>query len=370
MFRSQSRVPALGPESRGQVIGAELQEGLAHLGAAVTEARLAAVEQLAPRVDAAREVAGPVLDAARVAVAPRVAAAVAATAPVLASAREALAPRVEAARGATTPALELARERVDAAVEVLTPRVVAARESAGPAVTSALAAVGAAAVKAATDLAPHLEAAQEATRHALATEVAPRVAAARDTVGPALGSARDSLVAGVGTALGELEARRAELVGGTVKSVGTGKRKTKRKSSKTLAKVRRQVGTDTSSRRWPWVLVALAVGAATFAFLRRRKEDPWTPAPTGDGPVPSYREDPVPSSPSSDQSGKTVSDAMFVSGDSAPAESDMGIRDAQNVAGDDDAGATDPTQTAPEPFTSGGGGATEGPTAGPAAGQA
>jgi hypothetical protein len=43
----------------------------------------------------------------------------------------------------------------------------------------------------------------------------------------------------------------------------------------------------------------------------------------------------------------------------------MGIRDAQLVAGDGDAGATDPTETAPEPFTSGGG-ADEGPTAGPA----
>ena len=114
--------------------------------------------------------------------------------------------------------------------------------------------------------------------------------------------------------------------------------------------------------------IVAAVAAATV-LMRRRRDDPWTPAPAGDGPVPSYREDPVPSSPSNDQSGKTVSDAMFVSGDSAPAESDMGIRDAQNVAGDDNAGATDPTQTAPEPFTSGGG-SQEGPTAGPAAGQA
>jgi hypothetical protein len=294
---------------------------------------------------------------------------------------------VEAARIATTPALDLAREKVDAAVEVLTPRVVAARQSAGPAAISVLAAAGAAAAKAAADLAPRLEAAQEATRTALAVEVAPRVVAARDTVGPALGSARDSLlsgastardglVAGVGSALGELEARRAALVGGTSKAVGRssktvgkGRRRTKRTVAKTRAQVWREVGRDTSSRRWPWVLVALAVGAATFAFLRRRKEDPWTPAPAGDGPVPSYREDPVPSSPSDDNAGKTVSSAMFESGDSAPPEDDMGIRDAQFVAGDGGAGETDPTETAPEPFTSGGG-ADEGPTAGPAAGQA
>ncbi|MGX5656257.1 hypothetical protein ACWKWC_15905, partial [Geodermatophilus nigrescens] len=177
----------------------------------------------------------------------------------------------------------------------------------------------------------------------------------------ALGSARDTVVAGVGTALGELDQRRAELVGGTAKAA----RKTKKKSAKKVAQAKRSVGSDTGSRRWPWVLLALAVGAATFSFLRRRKQDPWTPAPAGDGPVPSYREDPVPSAPSNDQSGKTVSSAQWEAGDSAPPESDMGIRDAQNVAGDDDAGATDPTETAPEPFT-GGGNAQEGPTAGPA----
>ncbi|PWW24790.1 hypothetical protein JD79_03981 [Geodermatophilus normandii] len=354
MFRTQSR---------GQVIQAELQEGLNHLGAAVTEAGRAAAEQLGPRIDAAFEAAGPVLDAARVAVAPKVAAAVAVAAPAVASAREALTPRVDAARDAAGPVLEAARERVDAAVVALTPRVVAAREAAAPTVSSALTAAGAAAARAAADLAPRVEAASAATRR-LASDVAPRVAAARDTIVPALENARGTLVAGVGTALGELQDRRAELVSGTTKAGKKAKRKTARKA----VEARRTVTVEQGSRRWPWLLVALAVGAAAFSVLRRRK-DPWTPAPAGDGPVPSYREDPVPSSPSNDQSGKTVSDAMFVAGDSAPAESDMGIRDAQNVAGDDNAGATDPTQTAPEPFTSGGG-AQEGPTAGPAAGQA
>ena len=63
----------------------------------------------------------------------------------------------------------------------------------------------------------------------------------------------------------------------------------------------------------------------------RKKSDDWTPAPAGDGPVPSYREDPVPSSDST--SGKTVSTASQTT-DSAPAESDMGVRDAQLVDGD------------------------------------
>jgi hypothetical protein len=109
-------------------------------------------------------------------------------------------------------------------------------------------------------------------------------------------------------------------------------------------------------------LVLLGAGTAAFVLLRRRKDDTWTPAPTGDGPVPSYREDPVPTSPS--DSGKTVSTAD-TTGDSAPAESDMGVRDAQLVDGDGPDTTTVNGSDAPEPFTSGGGGADEGPTAGP-----
>ena len=70
----------------------------------------------------------------------------------------------------------------------------------------------------------------------------------------------------------------------------------------------------------------------------------------------------MPSFPSGE--GKTVSTASQTS-DSAPAESDMGVRDAQLADGDgpDDATANGPD--APEPFTSGGG-TDAGPTAGPA----
>ncbi|TFV65249.1 UNVERIFIED_ORG: hypothetical protein E4P37_11165, partial [Bacillus sp. AZ43] len=86
-------------QTRGQVIGAELQEGLAHIGVAATEAGRLAAEQLGPRVTAAREAAGPALDAAQTAVAlkvaPKVAAAVAAAAPAVATARETIAPRVD-----------------------------------------------------------------------------------------------------------------------------------------------------------------------------------------------------------------------------------------------------------------------------------
>ncbi|MGR7028077.1 hypothetical protein [Geodermatophilus sp. URMC 62] len=367
MFRTQSR---------SEVIEAELQESLSHLGIAVTEAGRAAAEQLAPRVEAARDAAGPVLESAREVVAPKVAAAVAVAAPAVEAAREALTPRVEAAWDAAGPVLDLARDRVDAAVEVLTPRLEAAREAAGPALTAALATAGAAAARTAADLAPHVTAVQVATRRALADEVAPRVLAAREAVGPALDDARGSLAAGVGTALIQLGRRRAELAAGTAKATADVREmvvrqqaRLGREAARTTRTVRRRAHVQPEPRRWPWLVAIVAALAAATVLMRRKREDPWTPAPAGDGPVPSYREDPVPSSPSNDQSGKTVSDAQFVAGDSAPAESDMGIRDAQNVAGDAGAGETDPTQTAPEPFTSGGN-AQEGPTAGPAAGQA
>ncbi|CAA9282486.1 MAG: hypothetical protein AVDCRST_MAG57-3947, partial [uncultured Blastococcus sp.] len=66
-------------KTRGQVIGTELQEAFAHIGAAATEAGQLAAEQLGPRVAAARGAAGPAFDAAQkaaaVKVAPKVAAA-------------------------------------------------------------------------------------------------------------------------------------------------------------------------------------------------------------------------------------------------------------------------------------------------------
>src|SRR3954454_19794410 len=91
-------------QTRGQVIGAELQEGFTHIGTAVSEAAHLAAEQLAPRVEAAREAAGPALEAARdaprQAVAPKVAAALAVAAPAVTTAKDTIGPRVEAARDA------------------------------------------------------------------------------------------------------------------------------------------------------------------------------------------------------------------------------------------------------------------------------
>jgi hypothetical protein len=371
-------------QTRGQVIGAELQEGFAHIGVAATEAGRLAAEQLGPRVAAAREAAGPALDAAQKAAAlkvvPKVAAAAAVAAPALSSARESVAPRVDAAR-----------ERVDAARDALAPRIEAARDAAAPRVASAVTAAQAAAAKAAADLAPHVEAAQRAARRALHDDVAPRLeaaqtaalayavpraVAARDAVTPALESAKEALAAGVESARSELEARRAEVAAAAAESTRKARRQAKKarkvavtkhrdlekKVAATATQVKLRTPAATSPRRWPWVFLALAVGTAVFVLLRRKKDDAWTPAPTGDGPVPSYREDPVPSSDSN--SGKTVSTAD-TTGDSAPAESDMGTRDAQLVDGDGPDDATDPTADTPEPFSSGGG-ADEGPTAGPA----
>jgi hypothetical protein len=328
-------------QTRGQVIGTELQEGLAHIGVAATEAGRLAAEQLGPRVTAAREAAGPKLDAAQKAVAPKVAAAVAAAAPAVTSARDTIAPRVEAARDAIAP-------RVEAAREAAAPRVAAAQ---------------AAAAQAAADLAPRVEAAQKAAQRALMEDVvprledaqkaaaayaAPRVAAAKVAVTPALESARETLAAGVDSALSELDARRAELAAGAEKS-GRKARKTAKKARKTALKkrhefqkkasatakqVKRATGAQKKPRRWPWLVATLGLAVGVVVVLRGKKQDTWTPAPTGDGPVPSYREDPVPSSPST--AGKTVSDSEFAAGDGTPAESDLGEQTAQMAEGDED----------------------------------
>jgi hypothetical protein len=63
-------------------------------------------------------------------------------------------------------------------------------------------------------------------------------------------------------------------------------------------------------------------------------------------------------------SGKTVSTAMDTPSDSAPAESDMGVRVAQLADGDGPDDTTVNGSDAPQPFTSGHAGET-GPTAGP-----
>ncbi|MGY1664021.1 hypothetical protein ACI78Q_22550 [Geodermatophilus sp. SYSU D00705] len=351
-------------KTHGQIIGEELQEGFSHIGTAVAEAGRAAAEQLAPRVEAAREATGPALEAAKVAVAPKVAAAVAVAAPAVASARDALSPRVEAAR------------------EALGPRVEAAREAAAPRVASALTAAQLAASRAASDLGPRMEAAREAAHKALEHDVvprltaaqaatlayaAPKVLAAREAVSPVLESTRESIAAGLHTALEELDVRREELTATTAKAkkqAAKRRRALEKKAARTSRQVKRKIGVEPAPRRWPWLLAVLVVGAAAFAALRRRKDDDlWTPAPTGDGPVPSYREDPVPSSPSN--SGKTVSTAQDTPGDASPEESDMGMRDAQLVEGDGPDLPTAPEDTRPEPYTSGGNAPDPSPTAGP-----
>jgi hypothetical protein len=313
-------------KTHGQVIGAELQEGFTHIGTAMTEAGRLAAEQLAPRVEAARESAGPALAAGRKAVAPKVAAAMAVAAPAVASARDTLGPRVDAARDA------------------IAPRVEAAREAAAPRVAAAVLAAQAAATKAAADLAPHVGAAQTAVRD----YATPRVAAAREAVTPVLEDALVTLSAGVETARSELEARTAELAAGAAKSTRRTRRtakKARKKASKkrheleakalaTAAHLKRTTGIKPKPRRWPWALALLAVGAAVFVVLRRKKED-WTPAPAGDGPVPSYREDPVPS-----DSGKTVSDATTAPGDETPPDTDLGTQTAQQALGGDVPGST------------------------------
>ena len=70
-------------------------------------------------------------------------------------------------------------------------------------------------------------------------------------------------------------------------------------------------------------------------------------------------------SSSGSNSGKTVSSATEASSDAAPAESDLGVRDAELATGDGPEDADVDIHKAPKPSTSGGG-ADEGQTAGPA----
>jgi hypothetical protein len=326
-------------KTRGEVISAELQEGFSHLGTAVTEAGRAVAEELVPRVEAAREVAGPRIEAAQKAaqkaVAPRVAAAVAAATPVVTTARENLSPRVDAAWEVLAP-------RVDAAWEVAAPRMEAAR---------------AAAARAAADLAPRVEAAREAlerdvvprlaaTQAAALAYTTPRVLAARGAMGPVFENARESLVTGVETALSELETVREELAASTAEARKKAKKKAakkrkqldnqrkqlEKKAGRTAIKLKRKVGVEPEPARWPWVVAALAVAGIAVVLLRRLKgsDDSWTPAPAGDGPVPSYREDPV--THISDDPGKNVSSAETAPNDATPPDGDLGTQINQPVA--------------------------------------
>jgi hypothetical protein len=311
-------------KTRGQVIGAELQEGFSHLGTAVAEASRAVAEELGPRVEAAQKAAAPHIEAAQKAMSPKVAAAVAAAAPVVASARESVAPKVEAA------------------MEAIGPRVEAAREAAAPRVEAARVA----AVKAAADLGPRVEAAREALEKDVVPKLAATQAAAVAYATPRVLAARDAVVSAAEQAQKELEAYRDELVASTADARKKAKKKAakqrkelEKKAAKTATKVKRKVGVEKAPRRWPWVIAVVAVGGVVFAVLRRLQgsQDSWTPAPAGDGPVPSFREDPVPSTPS--EPGKTVSDAEGAAGDATPPDSDLGVQTAQPApAGDESAG--------------------------------
>jgi hypothetical protein len=116
------------------------------------------------------------------------------------------------------------------------------------------------------------------------------------------------------------------------KAAGKKRREFEKKASATAVQVKRSVGKKKKPRRWPWLVAVLAVAAGVSVLLRRKQQGDWTPAPAGDGPVPTYREDPVPTSPST--AGKTVSTAGDAPGDQTPPESDLGTQTAQSAEGD------------------------------------
>ncbi|PZA19251.1 hypothetical protein DMO24_21745, partial [Modestobacter versicolor] len=146
--------------------------------------------------------------------------------------------------------------------------------------------------------------------------------------------------------------RRVELEKATVKA----RKEAGKRTAATVTSVKRSVGIEKQPRRWPWVVAVLAVvGAAVFALLRRKSSDDlWTPAPTGDGPVPSYREDPVPMSAQTpaggsetpEAQGKQVSTAMTAPSDSGPAEGGIGALEAEPASGPGEPGNQDRPTTA------------------------
>jgi hypothetical protein len=167
---------------------------------------------------------------------------------------------------------------------------------------------------------------QEGLSH-LGTALAEAGRVAAEEFGPRVEAAREAL-----------EARRDELAAATAQATKQAKKKAKKttakqrkqlekKAAKATATVKRKVGAEPEPRRWPWLIAVLgiAAGGVLFSVLRRRthNDDLW-PAPAGDGPVPSYREDPVPSSPS--DSGKTVSSAQTSAGDATPPDTDLGVQ--------------------------------------------
>ena len=75
-------------------------------------------------------------------------------------------------------------------------------------------------------------------------------------------------------------------------------------------------------------------------LLRGKKQDTWTPAPAGDGPVPSYREDPAPSAPSTG-SARPSRKRSSPPATRTPADSDLGMQTAQMAEGDEDEAVRD-----------------------------
>ena len=145
-------------KTRGQVIGAELQEGFAHIGVAASEAGRLAAEQLGPRVEAAREAAGPHSTPPRRRSSPR------SPPPWRRPHPPSTPPGRPSCRGSTRPA---------------TPSPPASRPPARPRHRAWRPPRAGRRLKAAADLAPRVEAAQKAAQKALKDDVVPRLEAAQ-----------------------------------------------------------------------------------------------------------------------------------------------------------------------------------------------
>ena len=180
---------------------------------------------------------------------------------------------------------------------------------------------------------------------------------------PALESARETLAAGVTARRSELEARRAELVAAAEKSSRKA-RKSAKKARKTAGKKRRQfekkaLGTATSQarggqerapRRWPWLVVVTRRRAGVVVAAAPQEARTGPPRRPVTVPVPTYREDPVPTHSRQDRL-----DRRGRAGDAHPARHRSGRRPRSwprvtaDDSGDAGQGRRAPAATRPEP---------------------
>ena len=265
------------------------------------------------------------------------------------SARDAIAPRVEAAR------------------EAIAPRRRGRARRRGAAGGGRRDAAQAAAARQRPTSAPRVEAAQKAAQKALKDDVVPRLEAAQNAAlayaAPRVVAARDAVDPGAGERPGDAGRRRGQRPQrarrppgragrgrGEVDAQGPqdgeeGAQDRRQEAPRVREEGRGHRQAGQARRRRAEEAAALAVAARRARRSPRvwscscagRSRTPGRRPPPATARCPSYREDPVPSSPST--AGKTVSDAEFAAGDAhSRRQSTWACRPPQMAEGDEDDG--------------------------------